>query len=175
MAPVKGKQGTKGMKQIFDENKDTLAFYRNVVFGVNGIFFGTTYLLSFETTWTQISLFVFSTIIYFASYQFMSKASKPVYSETGGMIDCGVDLNMPDGIIEHVKDILILTMLCQILSLASNWFWLLWLAVPTRAGWMLWVNVISPWVFQPTPEIDDKKQKKMERRMKRNQNAAGSR
>jgi hypothetical protein len=34
---------------------------------------------------------------------------------------------------------------------------------------MAWTNFISPWLFAPAPEeeVDEKKQKKMERKMKR--------
>lgn len=43
--------------------------------------------------------------------------------------------------------------------------------VPGRALYLLWVNILAPWFFaEPPPEMDDKKQKKMERKMKRQQN-----
>ena len=35
---------------------------------------------------------------------------------------------------------------------------------------MLWTNIIAPWIFQPaedTEELSDKKQKKLDRKMKR--------
>ena len=35
MQPTKGKQGTKGQKQILEENKSTLQFYLYVISGVN--------------------------------------------------------------------------------------------------------------------------------------------
>lgn len=42
---------------------------------------------------------------------------------------------------------------------------------PVRGFWLLWVTVLSPYFFQQTTpqEVDEKKQKKMERRMKRHQ------
>ena len=43
------------------------------------------------------------------------------------------------------------------------------LQAPGRAGYLLWVNILSPWIFAEAPEVDDKKQKKMERKMKRRQ------
>lgn len=72
----------------------------------------------------------------------------------------------------HVKDIIILTSGTQLLSLISNWFWFLLLLGPIRAIYMLWGSVISPWLSQKSeqdqnPQANDKKQKKMERRMKR--------
>ena len=32
---------------------------------------------------------------------------------------------------------------------------------------MLWVNILAPWFFAEAPEVDEKKNKKAERRMKR--------
>jgi len=70
-----------------------------------------------------------------------------------------------------VKDVIILTAGCQLLSsIISNHFWWLWLLVPIRLGWILWKNVLGPYFFQPAPEnpqVDEKKQKKMERKQKR--------
>ena len=41
------------------------------------------------------------------------------------------------------------------------------LQAPARAFYLLWVNFLGPWFFAPPPEVDEKKQKKMERKMKR--------
>lgn len=43
-----------------------------------------------------------SVAILLASYQFMAFMSKPKYSETGALLDCGNDLNMEGGIAEYV-------------------------------------------------------------------------
>ena len=43
----------------------------------------------------------------------------------------------------------------------------LFLQIPARAGYMLWTNILAPWIFAEAPEVDEKKQKKMERKMKR--------
>jgi len=32
---------------------------------------------------------------------------------------------------------------------------------------MLWVNILAPWIFAPPPEVDEKKTKKLDRRMRR--------
>lgn len=72
-----------------------------------------------------------------------------------------------------MKDIIILTAGCQVLaSVISNYFWYLWLFAPIRAMWILWKNILAPYFFQEAPpeqEISEKKQKKMERRMRRQQ------
>ncbi|KAG5887426.1 hypothetical protein JTB14_024625 [Gonioctena quinquepunctata] len=171
MAPQqKGKQGTKGAKQIVEENVATLNFYRNMAIGANAL---SLMILVFYFNAISILLYVFSSAIYIGSYQFMAYMAKAKYSETGQLIDSGVDLNMEGGIAEHVKDIIILTAGCQILSaLISNHFWWLWLLAPARGGWIAWKNILQPYFFQQSPnepEVNEKKQKKLERKMKRMQ------
>ncbi|KAG8231605.1 hypothetical protein J437_LFUL010283 [Ladona fulva] len=168
MAVQKGKQGTKGQKQIVEENTATLNFYRNMILGANGIYLlVTAFLDSIHTA--NIVLFILSSAAYIGSYQFMAYMCKPKFTDSGQLLDSGVDLNMEGGIAEHVKDLIILTSGCQLMSLISKYFWLLWLLAPIRGFWILWVSILSPWFFQPgpAPEVDEKKQKKMERRMKR--------
>lgn len=169
MAPQKGKKGTKGQKQIVEENMEELYFYRKMVFIANGVYLTVTVAISDVFTVANVLFFLLAAASYIGSYQFMAYMARPKYSESGQLVDSGVDLNMEGGIAEHVKDLLILTSACQMLSLFSNYFWLLWLLAPLRGFWLLWVTVLSPWFFQQAPreEIDEKKQRKLERRMKR--------
>ena len=46
-----GKQGTKGQKQILQENTDTLNFYRYMILGAAGIYFtiGMVFFVEFPT------------------------------------------------------------------------------------------------------------------------------
>lgn len=169
MTTKKGKVLTKGAKQIKEENVSTLSFYTNMALGAMGIYFAVTMVL-FELTALTITIMAFSTIVYIGSYQFMSYMARATYSESGTLLDSGVDLNMEGGIAEHVKDLIILTSGVQILSLVSNYFWLLWLLVPFRGSWMLWKQILAPWFFaqpQEQPEISEKKQRKLEKKMAR--------
>jgi hypothetical protein len=50
----KGKQGTRGAKQIVDENKSTLVFYRNILAAVN--------VSKSNCYWIQCLLFTLSAI-----------------------------------------------------------------------------------------------------------------
>ncbi|KAJ8976904.1 hypothetical protein NQ317_014075 [Molorchus minor] len=170
MAPQqKGKQGTKGAKQIIEENVTTLNFYRNMAIGANAL---SLIILVFYHSAISIVLYLFSILVYIAAYQFMAYMSRAKYTETGQLLDSGVDLNMEGGIAEHVKDIIILTAGCQLSAVISNYFWLLWLLAPIRGGWIAWKNILQPYFFQEgpaQPEVNEKKQKKMERKMKRMQ------
>ncbi|XP_011207543.2 transmembrane protein 208 [Bactrocera dorsalis] len=172
MAPQqKGKQGTKGAKQIVEENKATLKFYRNMALGstaamvlLNLVFFGISKV--------TVLMGIIAVLILAGAVQFMVFMSRPKYSENGSILDSGNDLNMEGGIAENVKDLIILTSGTILLSLLSNYFWYLLLLAPLRGLWMLWGSVIQPWLSQRNaadqePELDEKKQRKLERKMRR--------
>ncbi|XP_033626226.1 transmembrane protein 208-like [Asterias rubens] len=167
MAP-KGKVATKGQKQIAEENKQTLIYYRNIMFGASAAYVVVRLLWWLESfTWLHWLLLIFASSVYFGCYQFMAFMAKAKYSSTGSVVDGGVDLNMENGMAEHVKDILLVTAVIQVLSIMTDYFWLLWLVIPGRAFYLLWTTILAPWFFAPAAEVDDKKQKKMERKMQR--------
>ncbi|KAM4603048.1 transmembrane protein 208 isoform 2-T2 [Polymixia lowei] len=102
----------------------------------------------------------------------MSAMAKPVFAEDGSLLDGGIDLNMEQGMAEHLKDVILLTAIVQVLSTISSYFWYLWLLAPARALYLLWVNFLGPWFSAESPsapeEVNEKKQRRQERRqMKR--------
>ncbi|XP_013856980.1 transmembrane protein 208 [Austrofundulus limnaeus] len=172
MAP-KGKVGTKGKKQIHDENEATLKFYIRVILGANAIYAAVNFLVFYSscTFWTWL-LLVFAVAVYVGSYRSMSAMAKPAFAEDGSLLDGGIDLNMEQGMAEHLKDVILLTAIVQVLSTISAYFWYLWLLAPVRALHLLWVNFLGPWFMAENPsapeEVNEKKQRRQERRqMKR--------
>lgn len=169
-AKRKGKEGTKGAKQIAQENSQTILFYRNMILGSHGIFFAFRTLLGQAYSSTDIVMYLITALIHIASFQFLNKTGSPTVDEKGTLLDPGLDLNMAQGMAEHVKDLIILTSGTQVLSLLTNYLWVLLLLAPLRAFLFAWTNFISPWIFAPAPEeteADVKKQKKMERKARR--------
>ncbi|PWA18876.1 hypothetical protein CCH79_00004887, partial [Gambusia affinis] len=207
----KGKVGTKGKKQIYEENEATLKFYTRVILGANEIFpnegkrrsiienyhymfnenkniaqFLTSspqvikFLLqaiyaavnflvfySSSTFWAWL-LLLFALAVYVGSYRSMSAMAKPAFAEDGSLLDGGIDLNMEQGMAEHLKDVILLTAIVQVLSTLSAYFWYLWLLAPARALHLLWVNFLGPWFMAENPsapeEVNEKKQRRQERR-----------
>uniref|UniRef100_A0A8C0G8P5 Transmembrane protein 208 n=2 Tax=Chelonoidis abingdonii TaxID=106734 RepID=A0A8C0G8P5_CHEAB len=100
MAP-KGKVGTKGKKQIFEENKETLKFYLRIILGANAIYAVVNLVIFYATasSWTWVA-FVFSMVIYGASYRSMSSMAKASFTDDGNLADGGIDLNMEQGMAE---------------------------------------------------------------------------
>ncbi|KAG9511409.1 Heparan-sulfate 6-O-sulfotransferase 1-A [Fragariocoptes setiger] len=162
-----GKQGTKGQKAIYDENLATIKFYTLTSAGACCLHIPLSILFFYDSSplgsWTSLIMTLLAISVYIGSIYMMHFMAKPVFAPgTNTVVDGGIDLNMNSGFAEHLKDLLILTSFVQILSIFSNYFWLLWLIVPGRATQMLWSNIIAPWIFAPAPEVDkeaaDKKQ-----------------
>ncbi|KAI9518901.1 hypothetical protein NQZ68_033384 [Dissostichus eleginoides] len=172
MAP-KGKVGTKGKKQIYEENEATLKFYTRVILGANAIYAAVNLLVfhssSSFSTWLMLG---FALSVYMGSYRSMTSMAKAAFAEDGALLDGGIDLNMEQGMAEHLKDVILLTAIVQVLSTLSSYFWYLWMLAPFRALHLLWTNFLGPWFMADSPsapeEVNEKKQRRQERRqMKR--------
>uniref|UniRef100_A0A8B9Z8J0 Transmembrane protein 208 n=1 Tax=Buteo japonicus TaxID=224669 RepID=A0A8B9Z8J0_9AVES len=101
----------------------------------------------------------------------MNSMAKPSFAEDGSLTDGGIDLNMEQGMAEHLKDVILLTAIVQVLSCFSLYVWYFWLLAPGRALYLLWVNILGPWFtadLRLPQEPNEKKQRRQERRqMKR--------
>uniref|UniRef100_A0A672TNV8 Transmembrane protein 208 n=1 Tax=Strigops habroptila TaxID=2489341 RepID=A0A672TNV8_STRHB len=209
MAP-KGKAGTKGKKQIFEENRETLRFYLRIILAASVLYAVVNLVIFYPaaSAWTWVSCggsaacpgreprpfpavprgawrlwrltavallqvaFIFSCVVYGTSYRSMSSMAKPSFTDDGSLADGGIDLNMEQGMAEHLKDVILLTAIVQVLSCFSLYLWYFWLLAPGRALYLLWVNILGPWFTaesSPTSqESNEKKQRRQERRqMKR--------
>lgn len=169
-APKKGKQATKGQKQIYDANQETIKFY-SIMAGAS-ILIKTILSSPFSST-SNLTLSVFAILVQAMSIVGMYYMAKPVLSGPSSVVvDGGIDLNLKGGFADNLKDLIITTTICTSLSIFSNWFWILWLWLPAFYVYKIWTSVIAPWVFEPAPEeppkeVADKKRKKMERKMAR--------
>ena len=102
-AKKKGKEGTRGSNLIAKENVETLHFYRNMILGVNGIFFVVMMLFGRTFFALEISMFLVCALAYICSFQFMRSMGHPKFTESGQLLDPGVDLNMEGGLAEYAK------------------------------------------------------------------------
>jgi len=171
MTKKKGKEGTRGAKQIARENLDTIAFYRKMAVASTLVYLAGMVALGATFTYTELAMVAVCVIVFSASQYFMSFGT-PRYSgpDSKELIDPGLDLNMEGGLAEHAKDAFILTSATLFLALISDYFFLLLLLAPLQAFWILWKNVIAPWIFAEAPEPDEadlKRQSKKERRQQK--------
>ncbi|XP_061231883.1 transmembrane protein 208 isoform X1 [Neopsephotus bourkii] len=161
MAP-KGKAGTKGKKQIFEENRETLRFYLRIILAASALYAVVNLVIFYPSAsaWTWVA-FIFSCVVYGTSYRSMSSMAKPSFTDDGSLADGGIDLNMEQGMAEHLKDVILLTAIVQVLSCFSLYLWYFWLLVspcggpccstlfmPSRLG-TLFIHFISVSCFRP--------------------------
>lgn len=168
-APKKGKQATKGQKQIFDENKDTIRFYS--IMAALTVAIQLLFASPFATTLSTLLAF-FAILVQLTAIAGMYYMARPVLTGSSKTVkDGGIDLNLKGGFADYLKDLIITTSICSSISVFSNGFWLLWLWLPGFLMFKVWTSVIAPWIFQPAPEenveVNEKKKKKMERKMAR--------
>ena len=102
-ARKKGKEGTRGSGLIAKENVETLTFYRNMIFGANGIYFTVMTLFGRNYFTLEITMFLLTSLVYICSFQFMRSMGNPRLGDGGQILDPGVDLNMVGGLAEHAK------------------------------------------------------------------------
>lgn len=170
MAP-KGKVATKGKKQIYEENKETLSFYLRIILGATVLYGAITLVIFYHssTFWSWATL-IFSCVIYAVAYRSMRGMAQATFSEDGSLVDGGIDLNMEQGMAEHLKDVVLLTAIVQVLSCFSLYIWYFWLLAPGRALYLLWVNVLGPWfATDSSPAAPQEQNEKRQRRQERRQ------
>jgi hypothetical protein len=105
-AKKKGKELTRGAKLIAKENAETIYFYRNMILAANGAYLILTALIGANYSTADIVCLLISIGVYFGSFQFMNKLGRPTTTEPdgkGALLDPGLDLNMKEGMAEHVK------------------------------------------------------------------------
>jgi hypothetical protein len=169
-APKKGKQATKGQKQIYEDNKKTIMLYS--IWAVVPLSLKLVFSSPFSST-TNLLLFLWAVMVQAIAIALMHYMARPVLSgPSKTVVDGGIDLNLKSGFADNLKDLIVTTSFCTALSFISNGFWLLWLWLPMYFAYKIWVSVIAPWIFAPPPEgpppeVAEKKRKKMERKMAR--------
>ncbi len=83
-AKKKGKELTRGAKQIAKENAETINFYRNMILGANGGYFLAMTLLGATYHTTEVVCFLLAAAIYVGCFQFMYRLGSPKTSEPDG-------------------------------------------------------------------------------------------
>lgn len=164
---TKGKQATRGQKQIFEENTQTLRYYFAAA-AITSTLAGVLYTMYFYNAvgpyfWTAWAI---SVICGFGGVLTMRYMVKEVRNEKNQVIDAGFDLNDPTAFGEYCKDAVILSVISQLLSVLWSRFIFLIALLPMFAVYKIWVNWLGPWFFAPAPEeesIDEKKLRKQQR------------
>ncbi|KAK9818415.1 hypothetical protein WJX72_012347 [[Myrmecia] bisecta] len=141
-----------GAKKRVEENRKRLLLLKRLILSANGIYAVMRLMLfSSSRSWTHILALFMTSLIYAVCFQGVSSAAEPVYDEHGELMDGGADLNM-GGIISTYQDLIYVSAFVQVASCLSDKFWWLFLVVPTYGGYLLWTNILQPWIFTPRQE-----------------------
>ncbi|KAH7700501.1 hypothetical protein AAVH_32377 [Aphelenchoides avenae] len=160
---IKGKQATRGQKQIYEENQSTFRAYSAASFGTAVVWAALNWLL-FEATTTAWVGWGIAVALQLAAILLMKCMMKSVRNDKNQITDAGMDLNDPAAFGEYCKDAIILCCAAQVLSLVSGWFYLILLGLPAFAGYKFWVSFLGPWIFAPAPEPEEQGNEKSQRR-----------
>lgn len=104
-------------------------FFMNLMFAVRQLLNSQKFTVFYRVAWPILLA------IYIAPYLFISSAAKATYSETGDLIDAGMDIGA-GGILEYCHDLIYLTIFAQFGLMFTKWALLVFLAVPMYATYV---------------------------------------
>eukprot|EP01130_Rhizamoeba_saxonica_P014746 TRINITY_DN6472_c3_g1_i2.p1 TRINITY_DN6472_c3_g1~~TRINITY_DN6472_c3_g1_i2.p1 ORF type:complete len:181 (-),score=27.68 TRINITY_DN6472_c3_g1_i2:184-690(-) len=119
--------------------------------------------------WNWIGSSIFFGVWITAYFLFTSRATAQFDPDTGKLIDGGDDLSK-GMIMEYSWDLVYVNFMVQILTMFSNYFWLLYLSVPVYAIYKVITGVIVPYYKMKdqqdlaNEERNNRKKKKPKRR-----------
>jgi len=131
-----GKVGTGGAQQIAKENVETITFYGIMMLVANVIYFLIMGIPSASYQSTEFCMVLLAILIYCRCFVFLFRHG--IYPNRKGKL---IDLNMDNIVIICVKETIEWTMIAQILSILSNYFWPILFIGPIRFLWMVWISI----------------------------------
>ena len=152
------KVGTRGAQQIAKQNMKTIIFYGIMMVVVNVIYFlimqnrGASYQSS------EICMALLAILFYIGCFLFLFRYGTQTSKRNGkGQIDLKDDF-----VIMHVKETIEWTVIAQLLSLLSNYFWPVLFIGPIGSFKMVWKDIIKPCISAPDYSLQYQKWKEME-------------
>lgn len=142
-----------------------IAVVVHVVFGLR--------LFRYTATNGQWIGFIFSTAVEFVCYNMLTKMAAPTFNSAGEILSGGGDFSQGA---EAYFDAIYLSIIAQVGTIISKWFWLVLLAAPGYLVWQLWQNVLKPLLAARSPPASerteaqqlkhDRAEKRQQRRMR---------
>ncbi|KAF7639133.1 hypothetical protein Mgra_00001368 [Meloidogyne graminicola] len=157
------KQAARGQRQIYEENRQTIIAY-SAVSAVSLSIVGILNFFVFNASRGDWIGLIISFFCQLCSIGLMSSMMKGIRNEKNQIIDAGLDLNDPQAFGEYCKDVIILSVLVQIGSLFSVYFYFLMFLLPMFGIYKLWTKLLGPWFFAPAPELDENNDGKKKKR-----------
>lgn len=156
-----------GAKKRFEENRKRLAALR-LALAAGLVTYVVMRLLvrrGYSSFWHLAGL-AFTAVVEAFTYTMIAKFAEPAYSDSGELIYGGADLSMA-GMCSYYHDVLYVSVFVQVASCLSSYFWYVYLVVPGYGGWLLWKNVLGPYLAASKggkeETVDEATRKKLER------------
>ena len=163
MAP---KQRTKGKHEIYKDNQSALEFYWRISCVATAVHLVS--LLAFFS-WLRILATAFMLGMHYLAHRMMRSIARPTFAG-GQLMDGGIDLSLPNGLGELMKDLVIFAGIIQIGSVLSDYAWYLLILAPFRAAYLVW-PLLSPLLSSlapsPSPSPAGGMEEKPQRRQSR--------
>ncbi|KAI0987350.1 hypothetical protein GJ496_001422 [Pomphorhynchus laevis] len=142
------KINTRSDKQIYTDNRDIINFYmRLLIFDVAIIFFVLYVWPRWSFTKVSLCSLLMTSIISWVTFALMWYFATPKIMSSGHISPNFIDLTLPGAFSETLKDIMITTIACHLLViLISSVFWIVWMFVPCRIVYIIWIDIISPYM-----------------------------
>ncbi|KAG2485419.1 hypothetical protein HYH03_015801 [Edaphochlamys debaryana] len=158
-----------GAKKRVDENKKHLQNLK-IAIAVGVAAYVLVRLLlrgGYASTWHIVGL-AGTFILEVFAFQAINNFAEPEYGANGELVYGGADLSM-GGMCGYWHDLLYISVFVQVATCITTWFWFTLLIVPGFAGYLLWVNVLQPYMSAPRaePEMDEGSRRRMERTQQR--------
>ena len=153
------KQRTKGKLEIYKDNQSALKFYWRISFVLTALHLGS--LLAF-LSWLRILATAFMLGMHYLAHRVMRSIARPTFA-CGQLMDGGIDLSLPNGMGEHMKDLVLFAGLVQAGTVLTDYAWYLLLLVPFRIVFLVW-PLLSPWLRSSPGGMEEKPQKRPTKR-----------
>jgi hypothetical protein len=118
------------VKKLVKENADRLKALQQMILATNAIYMLVRCVVSYKTfSSTDAALWATFAIMYALPYMFIASAAKVTYSDTGALLDGGIDIGQA-GVLEYAHDALYVTALAHVGTVFSPYAALLLAVIP---------------------------------------------
>ena len=154
------KQRTKGKQEIFKDNQSALEFYSRISFAATAVHI---FALFFFFSWLRSLATAFMTGMHYLALRVMRSIARPTFVQNQ-LIDGGIDLSLPNGMGEHMKDLVLFCALVQTGALLTDYAWCLLILAPIRIAYIVW-PLISPWLRSAPEAMQETTKPRKEKRI----------
>jgi Ca2+/Na+ antiporter len=133
-------------KKLLKQNQKTLKFLIMMVLGFSAL---SILHLGYQIVFGALGFWDYAGFLLLVGanvfcYWSLSGHAKPTFDDaTGELVSPGEDLGQK-GLMEYYWDVLYINWFVQLTTIISNWFWLVYLAIPVFGTYKIWTSIVWP-------------------------------